>query len=645
MHVEVYLTTSACPKKTEISDMVTRAVADVPGTGAVTVTLDVMNDEQRTELRKQLRGDAREPVIPFAQPGSLTRVYAVASGKGGVGKSSVTVNLAAAMAARGLSVGVLDADIYGHSVPRMMGTTERPTQVESMILPPVAHDVRVISIAMFTQGNTPVVWRGPMLHRALQQFLADVYWGDLDVLLLDLPPGTGDIAISVAQLIPGADILVVTTPQLAAAEVAERAGAIALQTKQRIVGVVENMSGLLLPDGTTMQIFGEGGGKQVAESLSRAVGADVPLLGQVPLDPGARGGGRLRGSAGAVRTGFGGGQGVTQHRRRTVEPQARAGGHVAGPGSRRPLTAFVADRTRRCAPRWHHQPMDSEQFDPHPADRRHPDPDCRGGNRGPGDRRLARAPDAGRAAQARLRRRQPTGRVRERLVERQQADRRHPPTPNSRPPPRRRPGSTKPPRSSPNTSKHRRTTTVRPSRSDGCCWPIPMHRRGARVLRGFYYYVLGMVLLQVSGALAAIFGRADTLGIPNYFSDGQIYVDLLSIFMYTLVAMGFRFWSLRVEEAQSADAPERRITLRNMLLLYPFNGSRPTIARIVYWLWLIFLVVVIVLIVISAYEDLGVLPSNLVALVAWAGWAVGLRYWAASQDERARAVSPSPATD
>jgi ATP-binding protein involved in chromosome partitioning len=284
-HVGIYLTTSACPKKAEITDRVRAAVADVPGTGAVTVDLDVMSDEQRTELRKQLRGDAAEPVIPFAQPGSLTRVYAVASGKGGVGKSSVTVNLAAAMAARGLSVGLLDADIYGHSVPRMMGTTDRPTQVESMILPPVAHDVRVISIAQFTQGNVPVVWRGPMLHRALQQFLADVHWGDLDVLLLDLPPGTGDVAISVAQLLPGAEILVVTTPQSAAAEVAERAGAIALQTRQRIVGVVENMSGLVLPDGTTMQVFGEGGGRQVAERLTRAVGADVPLLGQIPLDP------------------------------------------------------------------------------------------------------------------------------------------------------------------------------------------------------------------------------------------------------------------------------------------------------------------------------------------------------------------------
>jgi ATP-binding protein involved in chromosome partitioning len=288
VHVEIYLTTASCPKKSEISERVTQVVADVPGTGAVRVSLDVMNDEQRTELRKQLRGSGSGPggdVIPFAQPSSLTRVYAVASGKGGVGKSTVTVNLAAAMATRGLSVGVLDADIHGHSVPRMMGTTDRPTQVESMILPPIAHEVKVISIAQFTQDNTPVVWRGPMLHRALQQFLSDVYWGDLDVLLLDLPPGTGDVAISLAQLLPNAEILVVTTPQAAAAEVAERAGSIAIQTRQRIAGVVENMSGLMLPDGTTMQVFGEGGGRQVAERLSRAVGADVPLLGQIPLDP------------------------------------------------------------------------------------------------------------------------------------------------------------------------------------------------------------------------------------------------------------------------------------------------------------------------------------------------------------------------
>ncbi|HEY5855601.1 MAG TPA: P-loop NTPase [Aldersonia sp.] len=283
--VTVYLTIAGCPMRTEITDRVTKAVADVPGAGAVRVELDVMNDDQRTELRRQLRGDSTEPVIPFAQPESRTRVYAVASGKGGVGKSSVTVNLAAAMAARGLSVGILDADIYGHSIPRMLGTDARPTQVERMIMPPIAHDVRMISIAQFTKGNTPVVWRGPMLHRALQQFLADVFWGDLDILLLDLPPGTGDVAISVAQLIPNAEILVVTTPQQAAAEVAERAGAIALQTRQRVVGVVENMSWLELPDGTRMEVFQSGGGQAVSERLSRAVGAEVPLLGQIPLDP------------------------------------------------------------------------------------------------------------------------------------------------------------------------------------------------------------------------------------------------------------------------------------------------------------------------------------------------------------------------
>ncbi|WAM16301.1 Mrp/NBP35 family ATP-binding protein [Rhodococcus sp. JS3073] len=289
--IAIYLTTAGCPMRTEISDRVTKAVADVPGVGAIRVELDVMSDEQRTELRKSLRGDSAEPVIPFAQPGSLTRVYAVASGKGGVGKSSVTVNLAAALAARGLSVGVLDADIYGHSVPRMLGTDAKPTQVERMIMPPVAHDVKMISIAQFTQGNTPVVWRGPMLHRALQQFLADVFWGDLDVLLLDLPPGTGDVAISVAQLIPGAEILVVTTPQQAAAEVAERAGAIALQTRQRIVGVVENMSWMDMPDGTRMDIFGSGGGQAVADRLTKAVGAKVPLLGQIPLEQAVREGG------------------------------------------------------------------------------------------------------------------------------------------------------------------------------------------------------------------------------------------------------------------------------------------------------------------------------------------------------------------
>ncbi|WP_460407026.1 Mrp/NBP35 family ATP-binding protein [Actinophytocola sediminis] len=285
VHVEIYLTVAGCPLRDKITRDVTTAVTAVEGVGEVTVELDVMSDQQRTELRRSLRGDAEEPKIPFAEPGSLTRVYCVASGKGGVGKSSLTVNLAVAMAARGLSVGVVDADIYGHSVPRMLGAHTRPTRVEKMILPPEANGVKVISIAMFTQGNTPVVWRGPMLHRALQQFLADVFWGDLDVLLLDLPPGTGDIAISVAQLIPNAEILVVTTPQLAAAEVAERAGAIALQTRQRLAGVIENMSWLELPDGSRMEPWGSGGGQKVADSLTRTVGADVPLLGKVPMDP------------------------------------------------------------------------------------------------------------------------------------------------------------------------------------------------------------------------------------------------------------------------------------------------------------------------------------------------------------------------
>ncbi len=283
-HVGVYLTVAGCPMKDTITKRVTAAVSAVAGITGVEVELDVMNDEQRTELRRGLRGDSADPVIPFAQPGSLTRVYCVASGKGGVGKSSVTVNLAVAMAARGLSVGVVDADIYGHSIPRMLGTDARPTKVENMIMPPQAHGVKLISIGMFTPGNDAVVWRGPMLHRALQQFLADVYWGDLDVLLLDLPPGTGDIAISTAQLIPNAELLVVTTPQMAAAEVAERAGSIALQTRQRIVGVVENMSWMELPDGSRVEVFGSGGGQAVADSLTKTLGAPVPLLGQIPLE-------------------------------------------------------------------------------------------------------------------------------------------------------------------------------------------------------------------------------------------------------------------------------------------------------------------------------------------------------------------------
>jgi ATP-binding protein involved in chromosome partitioning len=283
--VTVLLTISTCPLKDTLTERVTRAAEAIDGVTQVVVTLDVMSDEQRKALTTQLRGGQADREIPFVQPTSLTRVYAVASGKGGVGKSSITVNLAAAMAADGLKVGVLDADIYGHSIPRMLGVEGLPTQVEQMIMPPSSHDVAVISVGMFTPGNTPVVWRGPMLHRALQQFLADVYWGDLDVLLMDLPPGTGDIAISLAQLVPNAEILIVTTPQLAAAEVAERAGTIAQQTNQQIAGVIENMAWLDLPDGSRMDVFGAGGGAAVAEALSRTTGTTVEVLAQVPLDP------------------------------------------------------------------------------------------------------------------------------------------------------------------------------------------------------------------------------------------------------------------------------------------------------------------------------------------------------------------------
>jgi len=290
--VAIYLTISGCPMKDTLTERVTTAVARLGGVTSVVVELDVMSTEQRQALQTLLRGDNPTREIPFAMPGSLTRVFAVASGKGGVGKSSVTVNMAAAMAAKGLRVGVLDADIYGFSIPRMLGVEHKPTQVESMIMPPSAHGVKVISIGMFTKDNTPVVWRGPMLHRALQQFLADVYWGDLDYLLMDLPPGTGDIAISVAQLLPSAEILVVTTPQLAAQEVAQRAGAIALQTHQRIAGVVENMSYLPCPHcGENLDVFGAGGGEAVATSLSRLLGAEVPLLGQIPIDVRLREGG------------------------------------------------------------------------------------------------------------------------------------------------------------------------------------------------------------------------------------------------------------------------------------------------------------------------------------------------------------------
>ena len=282
--VHVLLTVAGCPLKDTITADTRKEVGSLTGVSEVVVTLGVMTDEQRAQLRSRLRGGTAEPEIPFTKPGNLTRIYAVTSGKGGVGKSSVTVNLAAALAAQGLGVGVVDADIYGFSIPRVLGTETTPTQLDGMIVPPTAHGVKVISIGMFVEDKQPVVWRGPMLHRAVQQFLSDVFWGDLDVLLLDLPPGTGDVTISVAQLLPNAEILVVTTPQTAAAEVAERTGLIAAQTKQKVAGVVENMSYMPQPDGSRLEIFGSGGGRAVSESLSRALGYEVPLLAQVPLD-------------------------------------------------------------------------------------------------------------------------------------------------------------------------------------------------------------------------------------------------------------------------------------------------------------------------------------------------------------------------
>jgi ATP-binding protein involved in chromosome partitioning len=293
VRVVVWLTVSGCPMRTTIIDRVTTAVEAVEGVTGVLVDLDVMSDEQRAELKTKLRG-REEREIPFAKPGSLTKVYAIASGKGGVGKSSVTANLAVAMAELGLSVGLVDADVYGHSIPRILNAHEPPTMVEGMIMPPQAYGVRVISMLPFKPGGVsqPVAFRGPMLHRALEQFLSDVWWGDLDVLLLDLPPGTGDVAMSTAQLLPGAEVVVVTTPQPAAADVAVRAGTLAGQVHQKVAGVIENMSAFPCPHcGEPLDLFGIGGGQLVAEMLSSELGTQVPVIGQIPFDPALREGG------------------------------------------------------------------------------------------------------------------------------------------------------------------------------------------------------------------------------------------------------------------------------------------------------------------------------------------------------------------
>ncbi len=296
--VRILLTISGCPLKETLTRDVTAAVATVAPAHAVRVDMGVMTDDQRKGMQEMLRGGQAQRDIPFAQADSLTKVYAIASGKGGVGKSTVTVNLAVAMAQRGLKVGVLDADIYGHSIPDMLGVgDQRPTQVEDLIMPvPVTlasgAELKVISIGMLKPKRDQVVaWRGPMLDRALVQMLSDVYWGDLDALLLDLPPGTGDMAISLGQHLPNAEVIVVTTPQAAAAQVAERAGTMASMMHQRVVGVIENMSYLQLPNGDRMEVFGSGGAAQVASTLSQRLGYDIPMLGQVPLEEQVRAGG------------------------------------------------------------------------------------------------------------------------------------------------------------------------------------------------------------------------------------------------------------------------------------------------------------------------------------------------------------------
>jgi ATP-binding protein involved in chromosome partitioning len=296
--VTILLTVSGCPMKDTLTRDVTAAVGRIDGVAAVRVTLDVMSAEQRSALQTQLRGGQPAKEIPFARPDSLTKVLAIASGKGGVGKSSVTVNLALAMARAGRKVGILDADVYGHSIPAMLGIAdERPTQVAEMIMPVPTQGLSVISIGMLKPRRDQVVaWRGPMLDRALVQMLSDVYWSDLDVLLLDLPPGTGDVAISVGQHLPNSEVVVVTTPQSAASEVAERAGTMASMMNQHVAGVIENMSYLVCPHcgpEHTIDVFGSGGGDVVAATLSARFGYDVPVLGHIPLDPQLRQGGDL----------------------------------------------------------------------------------------------------------------------------------------------------------------------------------------------------------------------------------------------------------------------------------------------------------------------------------------------------------------
>ena len=291
--LHILLTISGCPMKDRLRKDIEAAAVTVDSITSVEIEFGVMNEEQRANIKKLLR-NGREAFISFAQADSLTRVIGVASGKGGVGKSSLTANLAVAAAAKGLRVGILDADVYGHSIPRLMGIMgQRPTAIDQMFIPIESYGVKVVSMEMFKpERSDAIAYRGPLLHRVLEQLLSDAYWGDLDILFIDLPPGTGDLAISLGQLIPTSEIIVITTPQIAAAEVAERAGRIAHQIHQRVIGVIENMSALTCPKcGEEMSLFGSGGGEETSARLSLLVGADVPLMGKVPFNADLREGG------------------------------------------------------------------------------------------------------------------------------------------------------------------------------------------------------------------------------------------------------------------------------------------------------------------------------------------------------------------
>ena len=271
--VTIALTVAGCPLRSSFQDQVDRFVGAVAGVESVSLAFDVMSPDEKAALSTRLRGGRPEKSISLE---ATVRVIAIASGKGGVGKSTLTANLAASLAARGERVGVLDADIYGHSIPHMLGVHQRPIVVDKMIIPPVRGDLKLMSIGFFLDDNSPVMWRGPMLHRALEQFLSDVYWGEIDTLVVDMPPGTGDVSISLGQLLPRAEVIVVTTPQPAAQQVAVRAAQMAEKVGMRVSGVVENMSFLV---GTGQEIFGSGGGARLAEETG------TPLLGSIPLDP------------------------------------------------------------------------------------------------------------------------------------------------------------------------------------------------------------------------------------------------------------------------------------------------------------------------------------------------------------------------